>query len=144
MSHAKYSFTFRTRTDFQNNVPRDKNGIYVIHQTGQIEGLYGRTNDIRGRILGSYIPPLYVRNRKRGRPIEVMSDRPLRWGQKVHVRFWEFTDNETVIRMETAIKRHIKRTDMCIRNEEQKQIELYRIADLRRLVRLIDGCLASE
>jgi hypothetical protein len=144
MPHAKYSFTFRTRTDFQNNVPKNKNGIYVICQKGQIEGLYGRTNNIRNRILGSYIPPLYVRNRKRGRPIEIMGERPLRWGRRVNVQFWEFTDNETVIRMETTIKRMIKRTNMCIRNEGHTQLELYRTVDLRRLVQLIETCLANE
>ena len=137
----KLSFTFKTRNDFQNNIPKDKVGIYVIWQKGQLEGLYGRTNNLRNRILSSYIPPLYTRNRKRGRPIEVMKDRPLRWGLRANVHFWEFSDNEKVIQLEHLIKRRIKKTKMVIKNEEKRQLELYNISDRKQLEELINECI---
>ena len=139
----KLSFTFRTRDDFLNNIPKDKVGIYVIWQKGQLEGLYGRTNNLRTRILGSYIPPLYTRNRKRGRPIEVMNDRPLRWGLRANVHFWEFSDNEKVIQLEHLIKRKIKKTKMVIKNEEKRQLELYNISDREQIENLISKCIAE-
>lgn len=64
-------------------------------------------------------------------------------GVRANVHFWEFSDNEQVIKLEHLIKRTIKKTNMVITNEEKRQLELYNICDRERIENLIGKCISE-